>query len=99
MLTNVLIVEDETRMREVIMMLLSDMPFQVHEAADGASAINIFEQENIHLVITDLKLPKKNGMEVLTHIKENKPEIPVIIITAFGSIENAVKAIRKGAFD
>ncbi len=86
-------------MREVIIMLLSDMKIKIYEAADGAEAIDIFENENIHLVITDLKLPKKNGMEVLNHVKESKSEVPVIIITAYGSIDNAVTAIREGAFD
>ncbi len=99
MLTKVLISEDERRMREVMVMLLSDMPIQIYEAADGEEAIEIFDNETIHLVITDLKLPKKGGMEVLQHIKESNPEVPVIIITAFGSIENAVEAIRLGAFD
>lgn len=98
-MTNVLIIEDETRMREVIIMLLSDMKIHIFEAADGAEAIEIFDNENIQLVITDLKLPKKSGMEILYHIKENRPEVPVIIITAFGSIDNAVTAIREGAFD
>ena len=98
-MTNLLIVEDETRMREVIMMLLSDLPLQMYEARDGAEAVEIFDSETIHLVITDLKLPKKCGMEVLNHVKEAKPEVPVIIITAFGSIDNAVEAIRLGAFD
>ncbi len=99
MLTNVLITEDEARMREVMAMLLSDMPIQIYEAADGEQAIEIFKNETIHLVITDLKLPKKEGMEVLKHIKQKNQEVPVIIITAFGSIDNAVEAIRLGAFD
>lgn len=99
MLTNVLIIEDETRMREVMIMLLSDLNINIFEAADGAAAIDIFDNENIHLVISDLKLPKRNGMEVLSHIKQSRPEVPVIIVTAFGSIDNAVKAIREGAFD
>lgn len=99
MLTNVLITEDETRMREVMIMLLSDLKINIFEAADGAEAIEIFDNENIHLVISDLKLPKKNGMEVLNHIKQSRPEVPVIIVTAFGSIDNAVTAIREGAFD
>ena len=81
------------------MMLLSDMQLKMYEARDGAEAIEVFDSETIHLVITDLKLPKKSGMEVLNHIKEVKPEVPVIIITAFGSIDNAVEAIRLGAFD
>ena len=96
---NILLVEDEKRMRQVIVMQLSDLDLHIHEAIDGQQAIDIFENETIHLVITDLKLPKINGMDVLNFIKEKDPEIPVIVITAYGSIENAVKAIQKGAFD
>jgi len=96
---NVLLVEDEERMRQVIEMQLSDLDLHIHEAVDGKQATDIFENETIHLVITDLKLPKVSGMELLQTIKEKDPEIPVIIITAYGSIENAVKAIQKGAFD
>ncbi|MDJ0622929.1 MAG: sigma-54 dependent transcriptional regulator [Desulfocapsaceae bacterium] len=99
MLTNVLIIEDEARMREVMIMLLSDMQIKIFEAANGEEAIEIFDNQNIHLVITDLKLPKRGGMEVLKHIKQSRPEVPVVIVTAFGSIDNAVTAIREGAFD
>jgi len=99
MTMNVLLVEDEARMREVILMQLSDLNLNVFEATDGEMAIEIFENATIHLVITDLKLPKKNGMEVLSYVKESDPEMPVIVITAYGSIENAVKAIQTGAFD
>ena len=96
---NILLVEDEKRMRQVIAMQLFDLDLHIHEAVDGEQAIDIFENEMIHLVITDLKLPKINGMDVLNFIKKKDPEIPVIVITAYGSIENAVKAIQKGAFD
>jgi DNA-binding NtrC family response regulator len=98
-MTNLLIIEDETRMREVIKMLLSDLDLTIHEASDGQQAVEIFDAETIQMVITDLKLPKKGGMDVLNHIKASRPEVPVIIITAFGSIDNAVEAIREGAFD
>jgi two-component system, NtrC family, response regulator AtoC len=99
MQANVLLIEDEIRMRQVIIMQLSDLDLKIYEADDGEQAIEIFDNETIHLVITDLKLPKISGMTVLEHIKKIDPEIPVIIITAFGSIENAVKAIQLGAFD
>ena len=95
----ILIAEDESRMREVITMLLSDLPLQFIEAADGEEAIDLFDHDTFSLVITDIKLPKVNGMEVLRHVKEKDPELPVIVITAFGSIENAVASIRLGAFD
>jgi len=96
---SLLIVEDEHRMREVVMMMLSDFPLKFFEAQNGLEAIDIFNQESIRIVITDLKLPKLNGMSVLRHVNEHDPEIPVIIITAYGSIKNAVEAIRCGAFD
>lgn len=96
---NILLVEDEKRMRQIIAMQLSDLDLNIFEATDGEQALEIFDNQIIHLVITDLKLPKIGGMKVLESIKEKDPEIPVIVITAYGSIENAVKAIRIGAFD
>lgn len=95
----VLIVEDEKRMRQVMTMQLSDLPVEFVEAKDGGEAIELFDRDNFSLVITDLDLPKVKGMEVLNHIKAADAELPVIIVTAYGSIENAVDAIRKGAFD
>jgi len=95
----VLIAEDEIRMRQVITMQLSDLPLQFVETGDGREAIDLFDNDTFSLAITDIKLPKVNGMELLQHIKERDSELPVIVITAFGSIENAVEAIRLGAFD
>ena len=95
----VLLVENETRMREVIGMQLSDLDITILEAANGVQALGLFEQEAVSLVITDLKLPKLHGMEILRQVKKSDPELPVIVITAYGSIESAVKAIRQGAFD
>jgi len=86
-------------MRRVLIMLLSDFDLTFVEAEDGLQAMEAFDEGRFDLVITDLKLPKLSGMEVLTHIKEKDPDLPVIVITAFGSIDNAVKAIRDGAFD
>lgn len=80
-------------------MLLSDLDLQIIEACDGEEAITTFNQETVHMVITDLKLPKISGMELLKHVKNTRQEVPVIVITAFGSIDNAVEAIHEGAFD
>ena len=96
---NILIVEDEVRMRRVITMLLSDLALEFVQAEDGLQAIEAFEAGRFDLVITDLKLPNSDGMAVLSHIKKRAPELPVIVITAFGSIDNAVAAIQQGAFD
>ena len=97
--SRVLIVEDEARMRRVITMLLSDLALEFVEAEDGQQAIDAFEADRFDLVVTDLKLPTASGMAVLAHIKERAPELPVVVITAFGSIDNAVAAIQQGAFD
>ena len=97
--SRVLIVEDEARMRRVITMLLSDLALEIVEAEDGPQAIDAFEADRFDLVVTDLKLPTASGMAVLAHIKERAPELPVVVITAFGSIDNAVAAIQQGAFD
>jgi DNA-binding NtrC family response regulator len=97
--SKILIVEDEARMRRVLIMLLSDFSLDFVEAGDGLQAVEAFDEDRFDLVITDLKLPKSNGMEVLAHVKEKDPDLPVMVITAFGSIDNAVKAIRHGAFD
>lgn len=94
-----LIVEDEARMRRVLTMQLSDFPLDFVEAEDGLQALDAIEEERFDLVITDIKLPKSNGMDVLARVKEKDPDLPVIVITAFGSIDNAVKAIQSGAFD
>ncbi len=99
MTPKILIVEDETRMRKLLTMLLSDLPVSFLEACDGKEAWEIFNSEGADLVITDLKLPGMHGMELLKLINEKDSEIPVIVITAYGSIENAVEAIRAGAFD
>ncbi len=98
-MSNLLLVEDESRMREVIKMLLSDLDLTIFEAEDGETAVDVFANETIQMVITDLKLPRLGGMQLLSQIKENHPEVPVIVITAFGSIDNAVEAIHQGAFD
>ncbi len=95
----VLIAEDESRMREVVSMLLSDLPLQFVEAKDGQEAVDLLDNETFSLVITDIKLPKVGGMDILRRVKEMDSELPVIVITAFGSIENAVEAIHLGAFD
>ncbi len=86
-------------MRAVILMQLSDLDLEFHEADNGARALELLDRDEFDLVITDLKLPQVHGMEVLRAAKEQDPDLPVIVITAYGSIENAVEAIRSGAFD
>ena len=78
---------------------LEKMDYKVIQAENGEKGVKIVDSEEIHLVLCDIKLPGMNGMEVLEYIKQSHPHIIVVMMTAFGSIEKAVKAIKLGAMD
>jgi len=94
----ILIVDDEMIIRSFLTETLKRRNYEIKAAENGKKAIEILEKENFDLVITDMKMPKKNGLEVLRFVKENQPQALVIIMTAYGSIENAVDAMKRGAF-
>jgi len=96
---NVLIVDDELNMRLVLSAVLKKEGFEVSSASDGREALQVLQSNKIDVVITDLKMPDMDGMELLTNISAQYPEIPVIMITAHGSIATAVEALKKGALD
>ncbi len=95
----ILVVDDEAGMREFLQIMLEKMGFEVVASPSGEDAINRLENSHFDLIICDLKLPKIGGMEVLRKSKEINPEVPVIMITAFGSPESAVEAMKLGAYD
>lgn len=95
----VLIVDDEKSMRLTLSMLLKRRGYAVDEAATVREAVRRIEREVYDLVVTDLRLSDGDGLELLRETKRISPETEVIILTAFGSIESAVEAIRLGAFD
>ncbi len=95
-----LIAEDEDRLRRLLEMLLGNKGYRLTMAKDGAEALEMFGGGESHdLVITDLRMPNVDGMELLRTVKERSPATPVVVITAFGTIENAVEAMRAGAID
>ncbi len=96
---NVLIVDDEKTIRDSCSQILKKEGYKVRIAGEGREGLLAFKEELFHVVILDLKLPEMDGMEVLARIKEESPETPVIIITGYASIESAVEAIKKGAFE
>ena len=99
-LMKILIVDDEASIREIIQKGLSQMGgFNVETAQNGAEAIEKIEKEIFDLVLTDLKMPEMDGLELLKNIKGTRPEVMVILITAYGSIETAVEAMKMGADD
>ncbi len=95
----VLVVDDEPGMREFLKILLEKMGYSAEAADSGEDALKRLEQGRFNLVVCDLKMPRVNGMEVLRRSKEINPEAPVIMVTAFGSAESAVEAMKLGASD
>jgi DNA-binding NtrC family response regulator len=95
----VLVVDDEVHMREYICEALRRRHLEVESAPDGPTALEMLAKQGVDLVITDVKMPKMNGLTLLKNIKQTYSKTKVIMITAYGTIEDAVTAIRDGAFD
>jgi DNA-binding NtrC family response regulator len=95
----ILVVEDKDSMAQMLKETLELEGYEVVIAGDGTDGIKRIRDSNVDVVITDLKLPKKDGLSVLNASKEENPLIPVIVMTAFGSVETAVKAMKAGAYD
>jgi DNA-binding NtrC family response regulator len=96
---NILIIDDEEAIRDSFSQVLKREGYGAKAAKDGKEGLKFFKQDFFHVVLLDLKLPGLNGMVILSKIKEENPETPVIIITGFATIESAVEAMRRGAFD
>src|SRR5882672_5383908 len=94
-----LLVEDKNELRAMLRKALERAGYEVDEAADGAAAIQKVRARRYLLVITDLKMPGASGLEVLHETKQADATIPVILLTAFGSVEEAVAAMKDGAYD
>lgn len=98
-MAHILVVEDNTTMREGIVQILSSMGHEVHGAPSGKEGLQYFHLAQPEFVITDLKMDDIDGMKVLKEIRDTSPETIVMIITAFGTIEIAVEAMKMGAYD
>jgi DNA-binding NtrC family response regulator len=95
----ILVVDDEPAQRELVVGFLKKQAFDVVVAETGAKAVELFRQDSIDLILTDQKMPNMSGLDLLQAVRAINPEIPVILMTAFGSIEAAVSAIQGGATD
>src|SRR5208337_2176948 len=96
---SILIVEDEETQRSLLEGLLNKEGYRAAGAGDGKTALQRIREETFEVVLLDYKLPDTDGLTLLKSLKEMNPEIEVIMITAFGSIENAVTALKAGAFE
>jgi two-component system response regulator PilR (NtrC family) len=95
----VLVVDDEQSLRDVLSIMLKRAGYAVTSAMDGEEAIELLNREIFDLVITDLRMPKIDGMEVLKAVRSVSPETVVLIITAFATADSAVEAMKQGAYD
>jgi len=98
-MASILVVDDELSMREFLKILLEKEGYRVVTAAEGKSALALAEQHAFDLVISDIRMPGMSGLELLAQLKQLKTEIGVIMITAFASPDDAVAAMKNGAFD
>jgi len=96
---NILIADDEQSQRLILSGYLKQKGYNIFEAASGDEALKIAGNNLIDIVLSDFRMPDMNGIDLLIKLKEKNPEIAVVIITAFGTVENAVKAMKEGAFD
>jgi DNA-binding NtrC family response regulator len=96
----VLVVDDEPGIRELLKWHFSSNGFDVEVAKNGAEAIeHLREEDKFALVITDLTMPKLDGLKLLEELKGRGSEVPIVIVTGFGTVETAVYAMKKGASD
>ena len=97
--SRVLVIDDEADIRELLDMTLSRMGLESHCAGTVAEALALLAKNSYDLCLTDMRLPDGDGLEVVAHVSKHHPNVPVAVITAYGSAENAVAALKAGAFD
>lgn len=97
-MASVLIVDDERSMRDFLKILLEKEGHKVATADSGASALNHLAQQSIDVIVSDIRMPGMTGIELLETVKEQSPELPIILITAFASPDDAVLAMKNGVF-
>jgi putative PEP-CTERM system response regulator len=96
---SILVIEDKDSMQKMLTATLESEGYEVESASDGSTGVEKARDKRYDIVLTDLKLPKVDGLGVLSEVKEIDPDTSVIMMTAYGTIENAVQAMKMGAFD
>ncbi len=98
-MARILIVDDEEKIRHILSIMLKLKGHQVEEAESGKNALQLLEQSPFDVIITDLRMPEMDGFELLERVKNSDTPLPVIVITAYATVESAVEAMKKGAVD
>ncbi len=96
---SLLLVDDEEVLRTTLAQELRNEGFKISEAADGDIAIDLVKKEKFDAILLDIKMPRVDGFEVLKFVKDNAPETKVIMLTAFGDMQNAIQSLKLGASD
>ncbi len=99
MTARILIVEDEANYRQILGLMLAELDVTLMEAADGQAALEVLAREEVDLIVTDLEMPRLSGLGLLDALAGQPRSPPVVVITAYGSIDSAVDAMRRGAID
>jgi two-component system NtrC family response regulator len=99
MATHILVIDDEQNYLYLLEALLSDEGYHITPIQDPQLALDYLEESEVDVVITDMKMPGVSGQKILEHVRKNYPHVPVLIMTAYGSIDGAVEAMKCGAFD
>jgi two-component system nitrogen regulation response regulator NtrX len=98
-MSNILIIDDERAIRKTLGEILSYEGYKIEEASDGEEGLRKFKEKAFDVVLCDIKMPKLDGIEFLDKARESNPDVPIIMISGHGTIETAVEAVKKGAFD
>lgn len=98
-MSNILIIDDEKAIRKTLSEILSYEGYKIEEAGDGEEGLKKFRERAFDVVLCDIKMPKLDGLEFLDRARETNPDVPVIMISGHGTIETAVEAVKKGAYD
>jgi two-component system, NtrC family, nitrogen regulation response regulator NtrX len=98
-MSNILIIDDEKSIRKTLSEILSYEGYKIEEAGDGEEGLKKFQEKVYDVVLCDIKMPKMDGLEFLDKAGESNPDVPVIMISGHGTIETAVEAVKKGAYD
>lgn len=96
---HILVVDDEPLKRITLQIEMTEAGYQVYEAADAKTALRVLDAESVDVVVTDLKMPGMDGLTFLEHVKQRRPDAHVILMTAFGTVDTAVAAMKRGAYD
>ena len=98
-MSNILIIDDEKAIRKTLSEILSYEGYKIDESGDGEEGFRKFKEKEYDVILCDIKMPRMDGIEFLEKAKESNPDIPIIMISGHGTIETAVEAVKKGAYD